>query len=266
MRVSVSLLETACAWRLCRYAGRPPLATERLSLLPDGRLFYRLKRRRRDGTTHVIYEPLELMERLAALVHPPRFNITRYYGVLAPAATFRPRVIPEAEASTPPPHPGCQSAVEAPLPELPQIVDVVKPGTTIWRFTTKQPGDTWSRPDFDDAVWAQAPGGFGTRGTPNTDVKTAWDTADIWLRAEINLPEGNYNELQLSVYHDEDAEVYINGQQAARLAGYTTDYELVPVGVRAILKPGKNLFAVHCHQTAGGQFIDLGIVDIRPVK
>jgi hypothetical protein len=100
--------------RLCRYAGRPPLATERLSLLPDGRLLYRLKRRRRDGTTHVIYEPLELMERLAALVHPPRFNITRYYGMFAPAANLRPRVIPEAEASSSPRHAGCQSGVEAP--------------------------------------------------------------------------------------------------------------------------------------------------------
>jgi len=40
--------------RLARYAGRPPLATERLSLLPDGRLLYRLKHRWRDGTTHVI--------------------------------------------------------------------------------------------------------------------------------------------------------------------------------------------------------------------
>jgi hypothetical protein len=100
--------------RLCRYAGRPPLATERLSLLPDGRLLYRLKRRWRDGTTHVIYEPLELMERLAALVHPPRFNITRFYGIFAPAANLRPGVIPQAEASSPPRHRGCQSGVEAP--------------------------------------------------------------------------------------------------------------------------------------------------------
>jgi hypothetical protein len=100
--------------RLLRYAARPPLSNERLSFLPDGRLLYRLKRRWSDGTTHVIYEPMELMERLAALVHPPRFNITRYYGVFAPAATFRPRVIPKAEASSPPPHPGCQTAVEAP--------------------------------------------------------------------------------------------------------------------------------------------------------
>ena len=66
---------------ICGLAARPPLSTERLSLLPDGRLRYRLKRRWSDGTTHVIYEPMELMERLAALVPPPRFNITRFYGV-----------------------------------------------------------------------------------------------------------------------------------------------------------------------------------------
>ena len=61
--------------RLCRYAARPPLAIERLSLLPDGRLLYRLKRRWRNGTTHVIFEPLELVEKLAALVPRPRFNL-----------------------------------------------------------------------------------------------------------------------------------------------------------------------------------------------
>jgi hypothetical protein len=100
--------------RLARYASRPPLATERLSLLPDGRLLYRLKHRWRNGTTHVIYEPLELVERLAALVPPPKFNVTRYFGVLAPAATFRPLVIPRAQAPSPPSHPGCQATVEPP--------------------------------------------------------------------------------------------------------------------------------------------------------
>ena len=48
-------------------AARPPVATERLSRLPDGRLLYRLKRRWRDGTTHVVFEPVELVEKLAAL-------------------------------------------------------------------------------------------------------------------------------------------------------------------------------------------------------
>jgi hypothetical protein len=65
--------------KLCRYAGRPPVAAERLSVLPDGRLLYRLKRRWRDGTSHIILEPLELIEKLSALVPPPRFNLVRYY-------------------------------------------------------------------------------------------------------------------------------------------------------------------------------------------
>jgi hypothetical protein len=93
--------------RLCRYAGRPPLATERLSLLPDGRLLYRLKRRWRDGTSHMIFEPLELVEKLAALVPPPRFNLVRHYGVLAPSAAWRSLVIPESDISDPLTHPNC---------------------------------------------------------------------------------------------------------------------------------------------------------------
>ena len=66
--------------RLCRYVGRPPVATERLSELPDGRLVYELRHRWRDGATHVAFEPLELIDRLAALVPPPRFHTVRYYS------------------------------------------------------------------------------------------------------------------------------------------------------------------------------------------
>jgi hypothetical protein len=99
--------------RLCRYAGRPPLATERLSLLPDGRLLYRLKHRWRDGTKHVIFEPLELVEKLAALVPPPKVNLIRYHGLLAPAAAFRSRVIPEPKDEGPPVHSGCRGKKQA---------------------------------------------------------------------------------------------------------------------------------------------------------
>jgi hypothetical protein len=87
--------------RLCRYAARPPLATERLSRLAGGRLLYELKHRWRDGTTHTGFEPLELLEKLAALVPPPRFNLVRYHGVLAPAARNRARVVPPGPAPKP---------------------------------------------------------------------------------------------------------------------------------------------------------------------
>jgi hypothetical protein len=75
--------------RLCRYVGRPPVATERLSEVPDGRILYRLRHRWRDGITHVVFEPLDLVARLAALVPPPRTNTVRYHGILAPCAGWR---------------------------------------------------------------------------------------------------------------------------------------------------------------------------------
>jgi hypothetical protein len=53
-------------------------ATERLPRLQDARHLYRLKQRWRDGTSHVIFDALELLEKLAALVPPPRFHLVRY--------------------------------------------------------------------------------------------------------------------------------------------------------------------------------------------
>ena len=88
--------------RLCKYASRPPVATERLEQLPDGRLSYRLKTPWRNGTTHVIFEPQELMERLAVLVPAPRLNLTRFHGVLAPAAKWRASIVPAPPVETPP--------------------------------------------------------------------------------------------------------------------------------------------------------------------
>jgi hypothetical protein len=82
--------------RLCRYVARPPLATERLARLPDGRLLYRLKHRWRDGTRQVVFDSLELVGKLASLVPPPRFHLVRYHGVFAPCASARDRVVPGA--------------------------------------------------------------------------------------------------------------------------------------------------------------------------
>ena len=84
--------------RLCRYVSRPPVATGRLSRQADGRLLYRLKHRWRDGTTHIVFEAHELMERLAALVPRPRAHLVRYHGIFGPCASDRDRVVP-AEAA-----------------------------------------------------------------------------------------------------------------------------------------------------------------------
>jgi hypothetical protein len=86
--------------RLCRYVARPPIANHRLEERADGRLTLRLKTRWRDGTTHILMERSELIERLVPLIPPPRAHQVRYHGVLAPAASQRDWIVPgEAKQS-----------------------------------------------------------------------------------------------------------------------------------------------------------------------
>jgi hypothetical protein len=152
----------------------------------------------------------------------------------------------------------------APIPLAPKTAAVVPPESIAWKFTTERPQENWNQIDFNDAQWKEGHGGFGTAGTPGAHINTTWNTADIWLRGEVTIPNEKFHNLQLSVYHDEDAEVFIDGNRVARLQGYDTDYVSVAVDNPAALKPGKHFFAVHCHQTTGGQAIDLGIVDVVP--
>lgn len=108
--------------RLCRYVARPPVATERLSRLDDGRLLYRLKHRWRDGTTHVVFEPQELVEKLAALAPPPRFHLVRYHGILGPCASERDRVVPGCAAPA--------AGLKQGSPTLPLVESAPRPAST----------------------------------------------------------------------------------------------------------------------------------------
>ena len=80
--------------RLCRDVARPAIALERLSRDGDGLVVYALKHPFRDGTTHVLFEPLDFMARLAALVPRPRTHLVRFHGLFAPNARHRRLVVP----------------------------------------------------------------------------------------------------------------------------------------------------------------------------
>jgi Domain of unknown function (DUF4965)/Domain of unknown function (DUF1793)/Domain of unknown function (DUF5127)/Domain of unknown function (DUF4964) len=156
----------------------------------------------------------------------------------------------------------------APLPKPPKAVVVLptsekEPAT--WRYITQAPVADWYLSEFDASAWQEGPGGFGTQGTPGAVVRTEWNTPDIWLRREFTLPDGQWSDLQFRVHHDEDAEAYVDGILATEVSGYVTDYEAVRIKTKAreILKPGKHVLAVHCKQTTGGQYIDVGLVDVR---
>jgi len=70
------------------------------------------------------------------------------------------------------------------------------------------------------------------------------------------------------IHHDEDAEVYINGQLAVKLPHHNAFYTLVPLDKETmrLLKAKENCMAVHCRNTNRPQYIDVGIVDVIPNK
>jgi hypothetical protein len=153
---------------------------------------------------------------------------------------------------------------------VPPAIEVVESASTrkgvLWSYTTEKPANDWMQVGFDDKNWKQGAGGFGTEGTPGAIVRTRWDGRDIYLRRELTVPpDSDTSGLQLWVHHDEDAVIYLNGVLAARMSGFTTDYEVFEMlaAAKAALKPGKNLLAVHCRQTTGGQYIDVGLARVK---
>jgi len=155
-----------------------------------------------------------------------------------------------------------------PAPQELVVVPTALEKAQTWRYTTEKPAEGWQTADFDDSKWKEGEGGFGEPSTPGSKVRTNWKTPDIWLRRTVELPSGPTDGLSINIHHDEDAEVYINGVQALAMRGYITDYVAQPLDAKALaaLKPGKNVIAVHCKQTGGGQYIDVGVSRLVEAK
>ena len=131
-----------------------------------------------------------------------------------------------------------------------------------WRMSVRRPGAGWEKPGFDDAGWSVAQGGFGTRETPGARIQTVWATKNIWLRKSISLESVPANPALL-IHHDEDIEVYINGETVFERQGFLHDYQVFKLNQlhRSKIKVGENLIAVHCRQSVGGQFVDVHLID-----
>jgi hypothetical protein len=159
----------------------------------------------------------------------------------------------------------------APMPKPPTISTIVPAAdseASSWRYTVDAPPRGWQSVDFDDASWRVGKSGFGAPRTPGSRVGQAWTTSEIWLRREFDVPADSIEHLQLYVYHDEDADIYINGLLAARRHGHNGQYETTPMSdeARATLRASGNSLAVHCRQTHGGQYIDVGLVTVTAAE
>ena len=130
-----------------------------------------------------------------------------------------------------------------------------------WHYTIHEPTGRWYGKNYNDSNWRIGPAGFGTPD-PGVTPRTRWTTDNLWVRRHFALHTNNFTHLALITYHDQGIQVYINGVFAASVPGYSTSYITLPISKKALatLHRGRNVIAVHVHQTVGGQFFDLGIV------
>lgn len=148
-----------------------------------------------------------------------------------------------------------------PSPEGEVLIPDARGGAPVtWRLARRGPFDGWAAPGFDDSDWEEGPAGFGRKGTPASVVGTDWHQKHILLRTTFQL-DRIPAALRLSLHHDDDVRVFINGVPVMEREGYIVEYMTVQLGPSALdaLVVGRNVIAVQCEQDFGGQYIDVGL-------
>jgi hypothetical protein len=148
-----------------------------------------------------------------------------------------------------------------PVPKTIGVVPTSEKSPQTWRYTFADPLNGWEKEEYDDSRWMSGTGGFGQKTTPAPHVGTEWTSGNIWIRRTFELASVPKDPM-LRLWHDEDAEVYINGKLVASFKQWVDAYMNVPFDATS-LRVGKNTIAVKCKQTSGGQFIDVGLVRIE---
>lgn len=151
----------------------------------------------------------------------------------------------------------------APMPIRPTYPEIVASGENNadveWKYTEEKPADDWFSPNFYDAAWKTGKGAFGQEGTPAITPRTNWESDNLWMRRRFTVTGKIPAEIQLYGFHDDDAEVYLNGQLIAPLPGATGAYQVLREIPAGILKEGENVLAAHVRETGGLQGADFGI-------
>ena len=149
-----------------------------------------------------------------------------------------------------------------------ELVPTSRQTPQTYSYTFDKPADGWEKADFGASAWTTGPGGFGTAFTPGSAVKTEWTGDDIWLRRTVKLESKPAGDVMLNIHNDDDVDVFINGVKAYSTPDAKNNYVLVPIAkeAAAALKAGDNVIAIHCHQRGGGQYIDVGLSALVPVK
>lgn len=127
------------------------------------------------------------------------------------------------------------------------------------KYTETMPAGNWMAPGFNDQEWKKGGAPFGDNATRS---KTLWQSKDLWVRRAFDLKTKNFHKLYLKLQHDDNIEVYINGHRVYEVIGWTGKFKYILINEpEKILKTGRNVVAVHVANTAGGQWLDFGLVE-----
>lgn len=127
-------------------------------------------------------------------------------------------------------------------------------------YTLSKPEQGWNGPGFNDAAWKTGEAPFSD---DRKNAKTYWNTDDLWVRRTFTLNDNvNFDRLFLRINHDDNIDIYLNGKAIYHKQGWVNNYTFLDLQeqLKANLKAGKNVLAFHVRNTAGGRFLDAGIV------
>ncbi|MCF7730792.1 MAG: hypothetical protein K9N23_03855 [Akkermansiaceae bacterium] len=180
----------------------------------------------------------------------PKFDTKKLHDITARQAAYE-----RGEPVAP------QPSVAVAFAQWKVLVGAVQDGTlsTPYHYVMEEPAADWMNEAFDDKSWKSGLAGFGTGGGV---VRTEWKTADIYLRKTFDYDGADLKNGAVVICHDEDTEIYVNGQKILGVSGFIGQYKMFMLTeeLKKALKKGANTLAVHTHQTWGGQYIDLALL------
>ena len=129
------------------------------------------------------------------------------------------------------------------------------------KYTFDRPAEGWEKPGFNDKRWKEGEAAFGTRG--ETNVKTRWNTHDIWVRREVKINPEILENNRLFIYysHDDTFTLYVNGHEVVK-TGYTWKKDQsveLSEEVISSMKDGNVTIAAHCQNREHGGLVDFGL-------
>lgn len=133
------------------------------------------------------------------------------------------------------------------------------------KYIESKPSEGWMNPEFDDNAWKK---GTAPVGDNRSVSKTRWLTRDIWIRRTFTMDNVNLDNLFLKLVHDDNAELYLNGEKIYSHIGWLSKFQYFPLNdiIKRNLKKGKNVIAVHVENTAGGASLDFGLAQQPTIK